>query len=533
MVCGRLSLARESDDTLEQVRRKERTLQALTADDGPLARWKTAADLWCAGWFAERADGRILGTLVRDILDGRVSLPAHVSQPILQQARDAAGRGRYFHWTLEFPEIFYDADGAPLPAPGFDAVLGNPPWEMLRADRDGESPRTALTRFVRQSGIYPLQGSGHSNLYQLFVERALSLLRPAGRLGFIVPSGLGTDHGCAALRRELFERTAIDGYLTFENRDGVFPIHRGLKFVLLTATRSGSTPAVPVRTVRSTDVLDRLPDRGADPEAVHVPLPFIEQTGGTLPDVRSASDLEILSRIAGSFPALGDPGGWQLRFGRELNATDDCGHFTQDGRGLPIVEGKHLQPFQVHPGAAHYWISSAIAARLLRAPTPYVRPRLAYREVASATNRLTLIAAIVPAGVVTTHTVFCVKSPPDLRAQHYLCGIFNSFVANFFVRTRVGTHVTAAVIDRLPVPKPDPGANLFREIAALARRLSKITDQNASARLQALAAHAYGLSPAQFAHVLDSFPLVSRAERDAALAAFRCIVEPSTLTEIR
>ena len=59
---------------------------------------------------------------------------------------------------------------------------------------------------------------------------------------------------------------------------------------------------------------------------------------------------------------------------------------------------------------------------------------------------------MLPAGVVTTHTVFCLKDLLDDECQEYLCGILNSFVANYLVRMRVSTHVTSGIIDRLPVP---------------------------------------------------------------------------------
>ena len=43
------------------------------------------------------------------------------------------GGERFFHWELEFPEVFFDVDGVPLDRGGFDAVIGNPPWDTLRA----------------------------------------------------------------------------------------------------------------------------------------------------------------------------------------------------------------------------------------------------------------------------------------------------------------------------------------------------------------------------------------------------------------
>jgi hypothetical protein len=222
-------------------------------------------------------------------------------------------------------------------------------------------------------------------------------------------------------------------------------------------------------------------------------------------------------------PALGDPDGWGVRFGRELNATDDRPELNERGTGYPVLEGKHVRPFRIDRSAARFSIAWESAARLLPA-RPFAAPRLAYRDVASATNRLTLIAAIVPAWVVTTHTLFCAKKPPDLDVQHFLCGIFNSFVANHLVRMRVSTHVTASVIEQLPVPTPGRNSGPFRELAGLSRRLSHDDDAGARAQQQALAAALYGIEEGEFAYVLDAFPLISRGERDAALECFRCIV---------
>jgi hypothetical protein len=150
---------------------------------------------------------------------------------------------------------------------------------------------------------------------------------------------------------------------------------------------------------------------------------------------------------------------------------------------------------------------------------------LGYREVASATNRLTLIAAIVPENTITTHTVFCLKEALDRESQLYLCGLLNSYVANYLVRLRVNTHVSSSIIDRLPVPAPRRRAPRFGDVVELSAALGeRPLDRGLYAKLQALAAREYGLESAQFRHILDTFPLVPRADRDAALALFCDIV---------
>ena len=527
VVGPRLALEEEPDDTLEAVRRKELVLAGLSGAGAPLQRWRAAADLWCAGWFAPAIDRRTFGALLHDVLAGTAGVPAHIAAPLLSRARATAAARGFFHWTLEYPEAFYERNGVPRERPGFDAVLGNPPWDMLRDDSGGGSePAARMMRFARDSGVYRLQGSGHANLYQLFVERALSLVRRGGRLGFIVPSGLASDHGSAPLRRELIARTAVDTFMTIENRGGIFPIHRGLKFTLLTATPGRPTDAIPARSgVRQTDALDRLADDEPDADAVALAPALLARVSGpglAIPDIRSPADLSLVSRIVWSHPAAGDPE-WGLHFGRELNATEDRPHFSTGVHGLPVIEGKHLHPFAVRVSEAKLRVDRAVAARLFGGRRPFNRSRLAYRDVASASNRLTLIAAIVPSGVVTTHTVFVVRRPPDLETQQFLCAMFNSYVANYLVRMRVSTHVGSAVIDRLPIPKPPRESAAFRRLSSLGRDL--VAGRPVGPEQQALAARLYGIDAEEFARVLDAFALVPAQERAAALAAFRYIVD--------
>jgi hypothetical protein len=447
----------------------------------------------------------------------------------------AARRHRFFHWTLEFPEAFFDAEGRPLARPGFDAVLGNPPWDVLRGDLGDRRRRDrarddggALNRFARGSGLYAAQGGGHANLYQLFTERVLVLVRRGGRLGLVLPAGLCLDHGCAPLRRRLFDTTELDALISLDNRNGIFPVHRGLKFLLLTATSGGRTERVRCRSgVRDVSLLDGLPDARADdgPQAFPVALTpaLLARLSGdqlAIPELRCARDLAIVETAAARWRPLADADGWGARFGRELNASDDRAHFLPPGQGLPVVEGKQIEPFRVRLEAVRFTIAEAAAARLLARDRTFGRDRLGYRDVASASNRLTLIAAVLPAGVVTVHTVFCLRTALEEEEQQTLCGLLNSFVANFLVRTRVGTHVTTAIVERLPAPRPARGSAAGRRLAALARRLGRAPEDGTAAALQAAAARLYGLSAADFAHVLSAFPLVPEAERRAALTAF-------------
>ena len=133
----RIQLALEADDSAAVVRGKERTLAALTAPDGSLGRWQRALDLWCAGWFWTDGHAPDRGTfreLMARLLGGHSSLPARTSATLLNHSDETAARLRFHHWPLAFPEVFLDEHGQARATPGFDAVIGNPPWDMIRAD---------------------------------------------------------------------------------------------------------------------------------------------------------------------------------------------------------------------------------------------------------------------------------------------------------------------------------------------------------------------------------------------------------------
>jgi hypothetical protein len=518
------------DDTIEQVRTKERTFAALHRSGAPLSRWKAIADAWCAPWFGasrEPVPPEAFTSIADAILRGAGALPASATERYRQRIDALRAVRRFFHWELEFPEAFFETDGTRRGDGGFDAVLGNPPWDMVRADGGlTREDASALLRFTRDSGVYTAQSDGHANRYQLFLERAIALTRPGGRLGLVLPSGIATDHGSAALRRRLLHGCDVDAIVGFDNQQGVFPIHRSVRFLLITAAAGSPTTSIACRfgerepaALSSADADD--PARSAW-FPVRLSVPLLERLSGAdlaIPEVRTPLDVTLLDRAAALFPLLGSADGWAARFGRELNATDDREHLRRGGAGLPVVEGRRIGPFRVEVASPEMRIAPGTAGRLLPA-RPFERARLAYRDVASATNRVTLIAAVLPPGCVSTHTLFCLRTPLRVADQHLLCGLFNSLVVNYFVRMRVTTHVTTGVVEGLRLPTRAAAPAACREIAAIARMLARRDDPRLLARLNAIVASLYQLSAGEFAHVLDSFPLVSREERERARRLF-------------
>jgi hypothetical protein len=529
----RFSLETMPDNTLDEVRAKERAFAGI-ARDSRLALWKRIANLWCSSWFTDdaRVVARAFHSLADDVLAGVRTLSATSVEHFLRRSDEAAGAHGFFHWELEFPEAFFDRDGRRLTRPGFDAIIGNPPWDMVRADQGDAGDRACMrrttestVRFTRDSGVYAAQSGGHANRYQLFLERTLDLTRSGGRFGLVLPSGLASDHGSAALRRLLLARSDVDAIVGLDNRRRIFPIHRSVRFLLVTAT--AGAPTTSLRCHFGVDSLSGLETLSVDQDRRAFPVQVSIETLGRLsgdalaiPYLRTHVDIAIAERAASLFAPVGHASGWGVRFGRELNATDDRDAFRTGPAGVPVIDGRHISPFQVDTARAGRRIRRADLVRRLDVAR-VGRARLGYRDVASATNRVTLIAAVVPPDCACTHTVFTLRGSRPSADQHLLCGLFNSLIVNYLARLRVSTHVTTAIVEWLPVPMRDAAPAMCRTIAALARRLSRGHRIDDWARLNAIVARLYQLSGDEFAYVLDTFPLIDRADRSAALKEFQ------------
>ena len=153
------------------------------------------------------------------------------------------------------------------PSGGFDAVIGNPPWDRIKLQEvewfSSRRPELALAptaaarragirrlrsdgdplvddfddakeradrmgQIVRGSGHYPLLGGGDINLYSLFVERAMSLVKPDGFVGLLTPSGIYADKTAARFFKSVSTTGRVSSILDFENRTDLPPFSRTL-----------------------------------------------------------------------------------------------------------------------------------------------------------------------------------------------------------------------------------------------------------------------------------------------------------------
>ena len=392
----RIADLEEHAETLFDALHAKQAFELLEAtEDSIRNRLRRAADFWCAQWFSDGEDalhddrGPVVPATIADfeqiiaaLVTGKPVPPR--LQPQVDAAQQVAGRHKFFHWALEFPEVMFEHAG-------FDAVIGNPPWtettpsddeffgtydptvfrrgvaksfkharkrelrtlsEVDRAWRVEARRLQELSHYVKPEARrfvwYAEDGQlrkGDANSYRQFVERGYYLLRHGGRLSQVLPDACYVSNPATGLRTGLLSTGVLDRCWVFENRRGIFPIDSRIKVVLLAAQRGGG----PTKRFRAAffvgkDAAGR--DRAIGLEALPGVLADLDETAPMLtldqikafapatlafPELQTALDAEVAAESASRLPRLNSEGGWALRYCRELDKTMDAWRFQETG----------------------------------------------------------------------------------------------------------------------------------------------------------------------------------------------------------
>ncbi len=464
------------------------------------------------------------------------------------KVRGIANREGFLHWEVAFPGVWRRWQHA-HPEGGFDAIIGNPPWDKIKLQevewfatrapelalaptakarkdgikqlrKEGAPLATAfdaakgrsdrLGCLVRESGHYPLLGGGDINLYSLFVERALNLVKPDGFVGLLTPSGIYADKTAARFFQSVSTKGRVSGLFDFENKKIFFKdVHASFKFCALIlggeARRFERTECAfflhDIRVIRDEDRCFPL-----------TPDDFmrVNPNTGTAPIFRTRRDADITRRIYERHPVLVDRSGggerkaWPVKYVRMFDMTNDSqlfhtadlleaeGFYPVEGnrwkRGeklyLPLYEGKMVQAFDhraasvvVNPenlnrpaqpheatDAEHansdwlpdpqFWVSKDAAE--WPEDLEWV---VAFKDVTAPTNVRTMIASIVPRSGFGNTLPFLMPDTADITAYQenawlFVAG-FNSFALDFVSRQKVqGQHLNWFIVEQLPVIAP-------------------------------------------------------------------------------
>ena len=448
---------------------------------------------------------------------------------------------------------------------GFDLVIANPPWEKLRVTRhehalrnghrrhygadyrpsevDDEalrSDRRATSGYRDQvSSELVHQGGGEADLYKMFLELGAALTSESGALAFLVPAGFIRNRGTRELREWLFHNFDAD-ILILNNRKRYFEIDSRFKFVQLIATRGRSHKW----TIRF-GVGESLADRTANRVQTNLVTLRRIQPDLAIPEIDHRQDWDLLARLSRLHPRLGDPeGGWIPRFHREVDMTSDRPHFRErrtSPSALPVIEGRMVHQHRVSAkryiagrGRRAKWRVQPASAAVL-CPQWFIerrdlRPSVAARtaegragfcDITGQTNERTVLAALIPPGVVCGNKVPTLEFQSSVQARAWV-GIANSFVFDWLARRSVTTTLNFFILRNLPIPAWREGARHFEAIAeasgslANAECLGGLPDMwgigDLRAKIDWLTAQLYGLTVSEFDQILRDFPQVDRAQ---------------------
>jgi Eco57I restriction-modification methylase len=275
----------------------------------------------------------------------------------VRAARDTARDQAALHWRLAFPTVFLRRVG-----PGFDVILGNPPWEEVTVERLGffvrhlpglksirsqaeqerriaefaatyttvreryeaeVADKQALRRYL--AAKYTLTRSGDPDLYKAFAERFLGLLREGGRVGVVLPRGAFSGDGTAPFRVRLLG-SSVEASLDFvlNNRQWMFPdVHPQYTIVLLAA----KVGAAPERTLSVSAVaasrkeFDEINENRTTWTLAELRVPHPDLAVPLLP---SAASARLYQRVVTRHPRFDSgKGGWRAVPWAELHATND------------------------------------------------------------------------------------------------------------------------------------------------------------------------------------------------------------------
>ena len=376
------------DDSPELIRRKKELFEASHRDPAWL-RQKQACDLWTAAFFQNLGPQTPDATLAEPTPPATagpqttIITAAALADHLYGRPIDARLYARasvlslsqpFFHWPLEFPEVFTPSgtrraeaqggeDGARRAEAqsegGFDVILSNPPWEHIEikeqeffAARESQIARAGnktariklitalkqtnptlydefsatvhaadcLGKFVRESKRFALTAAGRINTFAVFAETIRHLISQSGRAGIILPTAVATDATCQDFFADINNRGELASLYDFENREGLFPsVDSRFKFVTMTLRGVLSGANAPSDFAFFLTKTDQLRDRRRRFTLTAADLALLNPNTKTCPVFRTGIDAALTENIYRRIPILnregivdGNPWGVQI-----------------------------------------------------------------------------------------------------------------------------------------------------------------------------------------------------------------------------
>jgi hypothetical protein len=449
----------------------------------------------------------IFEALVKDKPIGNSENSWHTE--FLESIKLYSKRHHFFHWPIEFPDIFSHD-----PEKGFSATVGNPPWDIVKPNSQeffsnyepkfrsynkqqankisqelmannpaiDEKWREYRNRLVEQSlyfkepSSFNAQGKGDINTYKLFLEQFFYLLNEQGRMGIVVPSGLYTDQGCLPLRKMFFYRSQINYLYSFENRwPAVFTAVDGrFKFVLFGIQKGGKTDQFKCAFMEHDPARLPLIHDNALKMSVKQVKKFSPDTLSIM-EFESQRDFAVTKKIYNDHPLLGEyvNDAWQIILSREIQ--DNAANYLSNdpSKGKPLVEGKWIHQYDYAFSKPTLFFNDRAYSALANADEFISDRRLKYktgirlntseyrfvcRRQAASTNERTIISTVIQPGDLCgdnleVSKIFDNTGKRLLTDKEVLLSVcfLNSFVIDYIVRNKISTNLNKFYFYQLPL----------------------------------------------------------------------------------
>ncbi len=404
-------------------------------------------------------------------------------------------------------------------------------------------------------------GTGDPDLYKAFCWRFWKLISSQGGwLGIVLPRSAFAAKGSTDFRQAVYANSRnLDLTMLVNNRHWVFEDVHPQYSIGLAAICEELNQAGTVKLRGPYASLDRFIAGQTEQPSI---FPAVEVSGWTdtasLPLLPTEQSLPIFAQMR-KHPRLDfdDPSTWRARPYRELDATNDkhlmvLDQETQPEGFWPVYKGESFDIWEPDRERYYAWADPKVVLPELLATqkrggrirsSPFIEfppnrlsdpqllpckfPRIAFRDVTRATDSRTVRAALVPPNILLIHLAPSLLFPRgDESDVAYLIGILSSLSLDWYARRFVETHLTYAVINPFPIPRPEPKDSLRKRVIALAGRLASPDDRFADwatkvsvacgplpedqradyiHELDAVVAHLYGLNESQLRHIFESF----------------------------
>lgn len=485
------------DITADQVAVSKHHYRTALAD---VEVFKRVLDLHTARWFVERTKVGARGKKSAiDIFDemlrsgelfewahGRVPTPlsrtaeAQSTRKIVDQATDAAQQKRFFHWELEFPEVFYGRRPGTqnaverLERGGFDAVIGNPPYDVISSEELGRDVTTELA-FYRSAAVYKPADQGKHNLYKFFICRAISLAAQKGQTSFIVPMSLLGNEQDSGLRTLLLDCARLLAVEAFPQKDDptkrVFEEAK-LSTAVFVARKDTVGGLIRIRTHDGGTIIETSSLLEVRPEDIK------KFDSGNFPILTCTQrDWKIATNIleADGMRRLGD---FCRASQGEVNETTDGGKgfiSTDPADGPLILRGAAISLYVVREASQGEPIYLRKERFLSGKPGSqkaqhHKQRRVGWQESAAQNNFRRIIAAAIPKGEFCNHKINYIPEDDSQLSLDFVLAVLNTQLSDWFFRlSSTNAAVSHYQIHQLPVPtivkmnSPEQWAHLVKE----------------------------------------------------------------------